>query len=121
MRLRQVQRTEGGRKHEKKSHFTLSSFSVAPCAVSNLTVHYNNGTSLWLSWQQPKGDLDAVTIAVSTNGVSHWNTTLPPNVTEVTVDQLTPGSAYQIAVVSKSGKLKNQSEITVRTGEYSPF
>ncbi|XP_026217462.1 receptor-type tyrosine-protein phosphatase beta isoform X2 [Anabas testudineus] len=87
---------------------------TVPSAVSNLTVDYNR-TSVWLSWQRPEGDLDAVTITLSTNGMSLWETTLPPNVTEVTVDQLTPGSAYQVTVMSKSGELKNQSKITVRT------
>lgn len=88
-----------------------------PSAVSNLTVDYNNSTSVWLSWQRPKGDLDAVTTTFSTNGVRRWDTTLPPNVTEITVDQLTPGSAYKVTVMSKSGELKNQSEITITTGE----
>ena len=43
--------------------------------------------------------------------------TLPPNTTEVTIDQLTPGSAHQVVVTSRSGELTNQSEVTVRTGE----
>lgn len=42
---------------------------------------------------------------------------LPPNTTEVTIDQLTPGSAYQVVVTSRSGELTNQSEVTARTGE----
>jgi len=44
--------------------------------------------------------------------------TLLPNVTEVAVDQLTPGSAYQVEVTSRSGPLTSQSEFTVRTGSF---
>ncbi|XP_029018669.1 receptor-type tyrosine-protein phosphatase beta [Betta splendens] len=88
---------------------------TAPSAVSNLTVNHYNSTSVWLSWQRPKGDLDAITVTLSTNGVNSWETTLSWNVTEAWVDQLTPGLAYQIVVLSKSGGLKNQSELTFRT------
>uniref|UniRef100_A0A3Q3J0X5 protein-tyrosine-phosphatase n=1 Tax=Monopterus albus TaxID=43700 RepID=A0A3Q3J0X5_MONAL len=87
---------------------------TVPSAVSNLTVDYYNSTSLWLSWQ-PEGDLDILIVTLSTNGTSQWQTTLPPDATEVTTNQLTPGSAYQVAVASMSGELINQSEITVRT------
>ncbi|XP_067437919.1 receptor-type tyrosine-protein phosphatase beta [Thunnus thynnus] len=88
---------------------------TVPAAVSNLTTDYNNSTSLRLSWQQPEGDLDTLTVTLSSNDSSRWETTLPGDAAQVTVDQLTPGSAYQVAVMSKSGKLTNQSEITART------
>ncbi|KAM9335025.1 receptor-type tyrosine-protein phosphatase beta [Symphorus nematophorus] len=88
---------------------------TVPAAVSNLTAAFSNSTSLLLSWQQPKGDLDALIITLSTNATNHWETTLPLDATEVAVDQLTPGSAYQLTVMSRSGKLTNQSETTVRT------
>lgn len=93
---------------------------VAPAAASNITAD-SNSTSLSLSWQQPDGDLDTLVVTLSTNGTSRWETTLPPDATEVAVDQLTPGSAYQVVVTSRSGKLTNQSEITVRTGEILAF
>ncbi|XP_028426103.1 receptor-type tyrosine-protein phosphatase beta isoform X2 [Perca flavescens] len=91
---------------------------TAPAPVSNLAVAYSDSTSLLLSWQRPAGDLDALVAAVVgvlTNGTSRWETTLPPDTTRVAVDQLTPGSAYRVAVTSRSGKLTSQSEITVRT------
>lgn len=94
-------------------------FSLAPSAVYNLTTNYYNSTSVWLSWERPEGDLDTVTVTLSINGTSHRETTLPPNVTDVTVDQLIPGSAYQVVVMSKSGELRNQSELTVRTGAWT--
>ncbi|XP_035536285.1 receptor-type tyrosine-protein phosphatase beta-like [Morone saxatilis] len=93
---------------------TQNLFSV-PSAASNLTAGYNNGTSLSLSWKQPEGDLDALVVTLSTNGTSRWEATLPPDATEVAVEQLTPGSAYQVTVTSRSGKLTNQSAITIRT------
>ncbi|XP_054480416.1 receptor-type tyrosine-protein phosphatase beta [Anoplopoma fimbria] len=88
---------------------------TVPAAVANLTVDHSNSTGLLLSWQQPEGDLDALMVTVSANGTSFWDATLPPDGTEVAVDQLTPGSAYQVAVTTRSGQLTNQSEISVRT------
>ncbi|XP_062299423.1 receptor-type tyrosine-protein phosphatase beta isoform X2 [Scomber scombrus] len=89
---------------------------TVPATVSNLTADYNNSTSLRLSWQQPEGDLDALVVTLSSNDSRRrGRTTLPPNATQVTVDQLTPGSAYQVAVMSQSGELTKQSEITSRT------
>uniref|UniRef100_A0A669E461 protein-tyrosine-phosphatase n=1 Tax=Oreochromis niloticus TaxID=8128 RepID=A0A669E461_ORENI len=88
---------------------------TVPSAVSNITTNYENSTSLLLSWQKPKGDLDALIVTLTSNGTRLWETTLPGNVTEITIHQLTPGSAYQLTVTSRSGRLTNQSEITVRT------
>ncbi|GAA6227007.1 receptor-type tyrosine-protein phosphatase beta-like [Lates japonicus] len=88
---------------------------TVPSPVSNLTADSSNSTSLLLSWQRPKGDLDALTITLSTNGTSRWETTLAPDATEAAIDQLTPGSPYQVSVTSRSGKLTSQSEITVST------
>ncbi|TMS01587.1 hypothetical protein E3U43_005407 [Larimichthys crocea] len=94
---------------------------TVPAAASNFTADHRNSTAVLLSWQRPKGDLDALAVAVSTsNGTSLWETTLPPDATELVVDQLTSGSAYRVAVTSKSGKLTNQSEITVRTAPAAP-
>ncbi|XP_041636404.1 receptor-type tyrosine-protein phosphatase beta [Cheilinus undulatus] len=88
---------------------------TVPAAVSNLTATNNNSTSVLLSWQLPEGNLDTLVVVVSTNGTSHTDMMLPPNATEVGVDQLTPGSAYQVTVMTRSGKLTNQSVITIRT------
>uniref|UniRef100_A0A3B4UK47 protein-tyrosine-phosphatase n=1 Tax=Seriola dumerili TaxID=41447 RepID=A0A3B4UK47_SERDU len=89
---------------------------TVPSAVSNLTTDFSNSTSLLLSWQRPKGDLDALIVTLfSTNGTSRWETTLPSDATEVAIHQLTPGSTYQVAVTSRSGELTSQSESTVST------
>uniref|UniRef100_A0A8C2ZU76 protein-tyrosine-phosphatase n=1 Tax=Cyclopterus lumpus TaxID=8103 RepID=A0A8C2ZU76_CYCLU len=88
---------------------------LGPAPVGNLTADQGNSTSLSLSWQRPEGDLDALVVALSTNGTASWKATLLPNETEVAVDQLTPGSAYQVEVTSRSGKLTSQSEFTIRT------
>ncbi|XP_056280554.1 receptor-type tyrosine-protein phosphatase beta isoform X2 [Pseudoliparis swirei] len=93
-----------------------TSGQTGPAPVANLTVVHGNSTSLLLSWQRPDGDLDTLIVALSTNGTASWMATLLPNVTEVAVDQLTPGSAYQVEVTSRSGPLTSQSEFTVRTG-----
>uniref|UniRef100_A0A4W6D1H1 protein-tyrosine-phosphatase n=1 Tax=Lates calcarifer TaxID=8187 RepID=A0A4W6D1H1_LATCA len=97
----------------KKDFISDLFFFPVPSPVSNLTADSSNSTSLLLSWQRPKGDLDALTITLSTNGTSHWETTLAPDATEVAIDQLTPGSPYQVSVTSRSGKLTSQSEITI--------
>uniref|UniRef100_A0A3P8P794 protein-tyrosine-phosphatase n=1 Tax=Astatotilapia calliptera TaxID=8154 RepID=A0A3P8P794_ASTCA len=103
--------TEGGKLQNSR---TIEAQTV-PSAVFNLTTNYENSTTLLLSWQKPKGDLDALIVTLTYNGTRLWETTLPGNVTEVTIHQLTPGSAYQLTVTSRSGRLTNQSEITVRT------
>lgn len=88
---------------------------TAPAAVSNLTADHSNSTGVLVSWQPPEGDLDALVLAVSSNGTSLRTMMLPLDVTEVEVDELTPGSAYQVTVTTWSGGLASQSEITART------
>ncbi|KAM8907881.1 receptor-type tyrosine-protein phosphatase beta isoform 2-T2 [Spinachia spinachia] len=88
---------------------------TVPAAVGNLTAKPGNGTCLSLSWQLPEGDLDALVVTLSTNSTSSWEATLRADQTEVAVDSLTPGSAYRVAVTSRSGELTSQSEITART------
>ncbi|KAK2859223.1 hypothetical protein Q5P01_003843 [Channa striata] len=88
---------------------------TAPSAISNLTIGYSNSTSLWLSWQRPQGDLDALFVSLWTNGTTRWEKVLSPDSTDLAVDQLTPGVAYRVTVTSNSGELRNQSEITART------
>lgn len=88
---------------------------TVPSAVSNITLNDRNSTTLLLSWQQPEGDLDALIITVLTNSSRVWGTVIPPNATQVNIDALTPGSIYNVAVVSSSQGLSNQSVITVRT------
>ncbi|XP_072233128.1 receptor-type tyrosine-protein phosphatase beta [Leuresthes tenuis] len=102
--------TEAG---ELQSNVTIEA-QTAPSSVSNITAN-NNRTNLWLSWQPPVGDVDALVVTFSSNGTRVWGTTLPQDATDVAVHQLTPGSAYQVAVTSRSGGLTNQSEVTVRT------
>uniref|UniRef100_A0A665TBP3 protein-tyrosine-phosphatase n=1 Tax=Echeneis naucrates TaxID=173247 RepID=A0A665TBP3_ECHNA len=100
--------TEAG---ELQNRRTIEAQTV-PAPVSNLTAE-SNSTSLWLSWQQPTGDLDTLVVVLSANGTSLWETTLPSDATEVSIHWLTPGSTYQVAVTSRSGELTSQSESTV--------
>ncbi|XP_008295253.1 receptor-type tyrosine-protein phosphatase beta [Stegastes partitus] len=103
--------TEAG---ELQNSWTIEA-RTAPSAVSNVTVNNNNSTSLRLSWQQLDGDLDALIVALSSNQTSRWETTLPPDATDVTVHHLIPGSAYRVTVTSWSGGLTSQSEVSIRT------
>ncbi|XP_078138474.1 LOW QUALITY PROTEIN: receptor-type tyrosine-protein phosphatase beta-like [Centroberyx gerrardi] len=97
---------------------------TVPSVVSNLTVDTNtNNTSsfLRLSWQRPEGDLDAIVVTVSANETSRRREeTLPPDATQAEFNQLTPGSAYQVAVTTRSGGLSSQSEVTARTAPAPP-
>ncbi|XP_029968954.1 receptor-type tyrosine-protein phosphatase beta [Salarias fasciatus] len=93
---------------------------TAPSSVSNITVVENNSTSLLLSWQQPDGDGDGLSVSLSSNGTTVWESTLPHNSTQVALRQLTPGSAYQLSVTSRSGELISQSEFTVETAPAPP-
>lgn len=76
-----------------------------------------NSTRLLLSWQRPEGDLDSLVIKLSPNGTGRWQSALPPDATQVMVDQLTPGRMYTAVVASHSGALASQSEATFRTGQ----
>lgn len=86
----------------------------------NVTADGSSSTGALLSWQRPEGDLDALEVKVSSNGTDLWRSTLPTNATEVEVDQLTPGCAYRVVVVTSSGLLSSQSESSFRTGELLP-
>ncbi|XP_041833313.1 receptor-type tyrosine-protein phosphatase beta [Melanotaenia boesemani] len=92
---------------------------TVPSSVFNITA-VNNGTSLWLSWQHPDGDVNALVITCFFSGMKVWETILPPDATDVVIHQLTPGSTYQVAVTSRSDTLTNQSETTVRTAPVPP-
>ncbi|XP_056131706.1 receptor-type tyrosine-protein phosphatase beta-like [Lampris incognitus] len=89
---------------------------TVPATASNLTTDSGSqGTSLSLSWQRPEGDLDEIVVTLSANGTNLQELPLPPDVTEVAFDHLTPGSAYQITVESISGNLTSQSTVIART------
>ncbi|KAK7896768.1 hypothetical protein WMY93_022093 [Mugilogobius chulae] len=94
---------------------TSTEASTVPAAVSNITLDDRNSTSLLLSWQQPEGDLEALTVTVLTSDTRVWETVLPHHETQVSVNKLTPGSVYKITVMSSSHGLSSQSQITLRT------
>ncbi|CAN9508322.1 unnamed protein product [Ophioblennius macclurei] len=103
----------------KESSCTIEA-QTAPASVSNVTVVKNTSTSLSLSWRQPEGDGDGLTVSLSSNGTTVFESTLPYNATEVTIRELTPGSAYLLSVTSWSGELIGQSELTVETPPAPP-
>lgn len=87
----------------------------------NITADGSGSTRARLSWQRPEGDLDALVVKLSANGTDLWRSALPPDATEVAVDELTPGWTYGVVMVSSSGKLSNQSETSFSTGELLPL
>lgn len=88
---------------------------TVPSTVSNITVVDKSSTSYSLWWQLPQGDLDTLTVTVFAGDTRVWETVLPPDATQVTIDKLTPGMTYRVAVTSSSHGLTNQSKISVRT------
>lgn len=109
---------EEGRKEGRRVELQTDNrhLSAVPSAVRNVTTA-TNGTSLWLSWQRADGEGDALNVQLLSNETVRWESSLPFNTTHVTIDQLTPGSAYRLLVTSQSGELRNQSESRVHTGE----
>uniref|UniRef100_A0A3B3XXJ2 protein-tyrosine-phosphatase n=1 Tax=Poecilia mexicana TaxID=48701 RepID=A0A3B3XXJ2_9TELE len=105
---------QAGPGRTQRFRLQLQEKARAPAAISNVTSE-NNGTSLQLSWQRPEGDVDAVVVTFFDNDTIIQETTQPGNATEVAAYQLTPGSAYQVEVMSVSSSLTNQSKLTVRT------
>ncbi|XP_028305294.1 receptor-type tyrosine-protein phosphatase beta [Gouania willdenowi] len=104
--------TEVGNMHNSQT----IEVQTAPAAVSNITLTYNNSTNPLVSWQLPNGNIDSLFVSVtSINGTSVWESSLPKNSTEVSVNQLTPGASYRMLITSRSGKLSNQSEASIRT------
>lgn len=108
-----------GKSWDRSLHSEVSIFHyAAPAAASNV-VSQPDGAALLVTWQRPDGDLDAVVVSLLANDTSHWTATLPPDATKVSLGQLTPGTGYLVSVQSRSGRLTNQSDTSVRTGGFS--
>lgn len=95
-------------------------YSAAPAAAADI-ISQPNGTALLVSWRRPDGDLDAVVVSVLGNDTSRWTATLAPDATNVSLGQLNPGTSYLVSVQSRSGRLTNQSEASIRTGVFFFF
>lgn len=116
MRKGEGGQTGGGRDRSRHSDVSICC-SAAPAAAANITSR-PDGAALQVSWRRPDGDLDAVVVSVLANGTSRWTATLAPDATNVSLGQLTPGTAYLVSVQSRSGRLTNQSEVSIRTGGF---
>lgn len=108
----------GGKSSGRKFHSDASICrTAAPAAAANITCR-PDGAALLVSWRRPDGDLDSVVVSVSGNDTSLWTATVAPDATNVSLGQLTPGTAYLVLVQSRSGRLTNQSEASIRTGGF---
>ncbi|XP_037539054.1 receptor-type tyrosine-protein phosphatase beta [Nematolebias whitei] len=90
---------------------------TAPAAVSDLILK-NDGSSerLWASWTPPEGLVEAYLVTLWAPGSTPQQRILPPNVTEVVFEGLTPGCLYQLSVNSSAGGQSSESRTTGRTG-----
>lgn len=78
----------------------------------------NNGSSdhLHASWLSPAGGVDLYLVTLSALGSTPQERRLPPNITQVVFEGLTPGCSYQLCVRSSAGGRSSDSCSRGRTG-----
>lgn len=94
--------------------------SSVPAAVSGLRLD-NNGSShsLQASWLSAEGGVDLYLVTLSAPGSTPQERRLPPNITEVVFEGLTPGLSYQLCVRTTAGGLSSERRTSARTGTCS--
>lgn len=86
----------------------VSSLTFAePAVVGNLTVTNVMTTSLSLSWAKPEGNAASYTIRLAGEGVNIENNT---SETSFVIEDLTPGSQYNISVAAVAVGPSNEGE-----------
>ncbi|XP_036963340.1 receptor-type tyrosine-protein phosphatase beta-like isoform X3 [Acanthopagrus latus] len=83
---------------------------TVPAVVSHLILD-NNGSSdhLQASWLSPAGGVDLYLVTLSALGSIPQERRLPPNITRVVFEGLTPGCSYQLCVRSSAGGRSSNS------------
>ncbi|XP_073328917.1 receptor-type tyrosine-protein phosphatase beta-like isoform X2 [Pagrus major] len=91
---------------------------TVPAVVSHLILD-NNGSSdrLQASWLSPAGGVDLYLVTLSALGSTPQERRLPPNITRVVLEGLTPGRSYQLCVRSSAG---GQSSDSCSRGRTAP-
>ncbi|XP_041794073.1 receptor-type tyrosine-protein phosphatase beta-like isoform X2 [Chelmon rostratus] len=89
---------------------------TVPAAVSDLRLD-NNGSSdsLQASWVSPEGGVDIYLVTLSALGSTPQERRLPPNITKVVFEGLTPGRSYQLCVRTTAGGQSSESRTSGRT------
>ncbi|KAM3925338.1 receptor-type tyrosine-protein phosphatase beta isoform 2-T2 [Leptodactylus fuscus] len=89
---------------------------TAPAEVSDLSVlNEGSSTKLKVRWKSPRGKLDLYNITLSEKGSMKYSRSLNSASTEVTFNDLTPGSLYQVNVTCIAGELRADKMATGRT------
>ncbi|XP_037834338.1 receptor-type tyrosine-protein phosphatase beta isoform X2 [Kryptolebias marmoratus] len=98
-----------------QSSASTQAFTV-PASVSDLILN-NDGSSegLRASWGPPEGRVEAYLVTLWAPGSTPQRRVLPPNVTEVVFEGLTPGCRYQLSVNSSAGGQSSESRTSGRT------
>ncbi|XP_038562970.1 receptor-type tyrosine-protein phosphatase beta-like isoform X3 [Micropterus salmoides] len=89
---------------------------TVPAAVSDLRLD-NNGSSesLQASWVSPEGGVDVFLVTLSAPGSAAQERRLPPNITHVLFESLTPGRSYQLCVRTTAGGQSSETRTSGRT------
>ncbi|XP_044048547.1 receptor-type tyrosine-protein phosphatase beta-like [Siniperca chuatsi] len=89
---------------------------TVPAAVSDLRLD-NNGSSdsLQASWVSPEGGVDVYLVTLSALGWTPQERRLPPNITQVVFEGLTPGRSYQLCVRTTAGGQSSETRTSGRT------
>ncbi|KAK2842858.1 hypothetical protein Q5P01_013058 [Channa striata] len=98
-----------------QSSTSTQAFTV-PASVSSLSLD-NNGSSssLRASWVSPEGGVDVYLLTLSAPGSNPQQHQLPPNVTQVVFEGLTPGRSYQLSLRTMAGGQSAEARTTGRT------
>lgn len=81
--------------------------SAEPAVVGNLSVTNVTTSSLSLSWAEPEGSATSYTIRLAGEGVNVENST---SETSFVIEDLTPGSQYNISVAAVAVAPSNEGE-----------
>ncbi|KAG9272106.1 receptor-type tyrosine-protein phosphatase beta [Astyanax mexicanus] len=87
-----------------------------PASVSDLSVQSSSSSSLVLSWSAPEGEFDGFDVFLYTNvEVLQDQQSGGTSMMSCSFTSLTPGTAYRVVVLTRSGQYTNQSFIWTRT------
>lgn len=94
--------------------------SPVPAAVSGLKLDSNGSShSLQVSWVSAEGGVDLYLVTLSAPGATPQERSLPPNITQVVFEGLTPGLSYQVCVSTEAGGQSSERRTSGRTGTHS--
>ncbi|XP_037109357.1 receptor-type tyrosine-protein phosphatase beta-like isoform X4 [Syngnathus acus] len=87
-----------------------------PAAATQLSIQSNTSTALVFCWSRPAGDLDSYEVLLyGADEVLRERRQVGPSGLACSFQGLTPGSAYKMVVVTRSGQLSNSSSIWAGT------